>query len=61
MTLYEKIMSEMTIEKMAAMRLVEESYCFYASDGTVFRKRLDDCYEDAICHEVEILNREINV
>ena len=61
MTLYEKIMSEMTIENLAAMRIVEEAYCFYSSDGEVFRKRYDYCYDDALEHEIKLLNSDVNV
>ena len=61
MTLYEKIMAEMTVEKMAQLRITEEAYIFYTSDGEVFYKLLDDSYENAVQHEIEILNREVNV
>ena len=58
-TLYQQIMSEMTISQMAMQRIKEDKDFFYATDGTAFDKNSMTAFTDAARHEIDLLNQPV--
>ena len=58
-TLYQQIMSEMSVNQMAMQRIKEDKDFFYTTDGTSFDKKSPTAFTDAVRHEVNLLNQPI--